>query len=48
MSGEWKIGVGAGSIILGVYFLLNFNDIGSVVLGAAAVAFGFSLIASNK
>ncbi len=48
MSNEWKVGVGTGSIILGVYFLFNFKDIASVIAGAAAIAFGVSLIASNK
>lgn len=44
----WKMGIGAGSMLLGVYFVFNFQqDISSVIFGIVAVAFGIGLIASN-
>lgn len=47
MVNSWKVGVGAGSIIFGVYFLFQNSDIISVILGVSAVAFGIGLIASS-
>jgi len=47
MQRAWKIGFGAGSILLGIYFLFNFRDITSVIFGIIAIGFGIGLIASN-
>ena len=43
----WKIGVGAGSILLGVYFLLGGFDMAAKIFGIVAIAFGIGLIASS-
>ena len=47
MSSAWKIGVGTGSVILGVYLMFKFNDLGSVIIGVVAIAFGISLLAGK-
>ena len=48
MTNSWKIGAGAGLIILGVYFLFNQQKFLEVILGVASVALGISLIASDS
>ncbi len=47
MPKAWKIGVGTGSILLGIYFLFNLKDTLSIIFGIIAVAFGIGLLASN-
>lgn len=46
MLNAWKIGVSAGSILLGVYFLFNQQDIYSRIIGIGLIAFGLGLFAS--
>lgn len=43
----WKIGIGSGAVILGIYFLFNFQDFPSKFFGVISIAFGIGLIASN-
>lgn len=44
----WKIGIGTGAILLGLYFVFNFgNEVATVIFGFIAIAFGIGLIASN-
>ena len=46
-SSPWKIGVGVGAILLGIYLAFNQKDTISIIVGIAAIAFGIGLIASN-
>ncbi|MBI2632546.1 hypothetical protein HYW75_06070 [Candidatus Pacearchaeota archaeon] len=48
MVSTWKIGAGAGTIILGVYILFNQRNFLEVIFGIIAIAFGISLIASDS
>ena len=44
----WKIGIGTGSILLGIYYFFNQNSIIDVIIGVIAIAFGIGLLASEK
>jgi multisubunit Na+/H+ antiporter MnhC subunit len=46
MVNAWKIGVGSGATILGVYVLFTQKDIVSVIFGVIAIGFGIGLFAS--
>ncbi len=48
MVNAWKIGIGAGAIILGVYVLFNQQNFSEVLFGIIAIAFGLGLIASDS
>ena len=48
MINAWKIGAGAGAIILGVYVLFNRQNFSEVIFGVIAIAFGIGLIASDS
>ena len=43
----WKIGIGAGAVLLGIYFAFNQKDVTGVIIGFAFMAFGIGLIASS-
>ncbi len=43
----WKMGIGSGAVILGVYSLFNLQDFLSKIFGVISIAFGIGLIASN-
>lgn len=43
----WKIGIGTGAVILGLYFLFGQFDSVSKIFGIIVIAFGIGLIASN-
>lgn len=43
----WKIGIGTGLIILGLYFLFNQEGIVSILIGSIGVAVGVGLIVSD-
>jgi len=45
----WKIGIGTGFILIGLYFVFNNKrDILSVIAGIGAIAFGVGLLASSQ
>jgi len=45
---SWKMGVGAGAILLGAYLSLGFQDSAWLVIaGIVLAAFGIGLIASS-
>jgi len=44
----WKIGIGSGSILLGLYIFFNQNNIFEVIFGVVAIAFGLGLLASAR
>ena len=48
MPNAWKIGIGAGSILLGLYIFFNQNSITDVIFGVVAIAFGIGLLASDR
>ncbi len=49
MPNAWKIGTGAGAILLGIYILFNNqNNIINSIFGVIAVAFGLGLLANEK
>ena len=48
MVNPWKIGVGAGSILLGLYIFFNQNNIIEVIFGVIAIGFGIGLLASDR
>ena len=43
----WKIGLGAGSILLGLYLALNQEGLLISIIGFIIIAFGIGLIAST-
>ncbi len=44
----WKVGIGAGAILLGLYIFFNQKNIAEVIFGVIAIAFGIGLLASEK
>lgn len=48
MVNAWKMGVGSGSMLLGVYFFFNDGSLIEVVLAVILIAIGIGLIASDK
>ena len=47
MANAWKIGVGSGALVLGIYLLFENSDIWSIVGGVFSIALGFGLFASE-
>ena len=43
----WKIGIGTGAILLGIYLVFNQKNSIGIIIGLAVIAFGVGLIASN-
>jgi len=44
----WKMGVGSGSILLGIYLVFKYQESApSIIFGIIAIAFGIGLISSN-
>jgi len=43
----WKIGIGTGLILFGLYLVFNLKELAGNIIGFVAIAFGIGLIASN-
>ena len=43
----WKIGIGSGAVIFGVYSFFNFQDFLIKIFGVIFIAVGIGLLASN-
>ncbi|MEK6927511.1 MAG: hypothetical protein AABX11_03700 [Nanoarchaeota archaeon] len=48
MVNAWKIGGGAGLILLGLFFMFKQADTLSSILGIISIALGLGLFASDK
>ncbi len=44
---SWKIGIGTGLIILGLYFLFNQKEIWGILTGIISISIGITLVVSN-
>ena len=48
MVNPWKTGIGAGSILLGIYSFFNQQNLAEVIFAVILIAFGIGLIAADK
>lgn len=48
MVNAWKMGMGSGSILFGIYLFFIQNNLVELIFGVILIAFGIGLIASDK